>query len=147
MVQPHGFPRFIQQPQKRAVDRPGHLQKPVGEGIQPDKGAELVVLPVFDDDGFTQIGRRNLLGIGSFKIKKVGVIPACLNLTFAVDDIGLAQAALDLGLYIGQDLPQLAIVDHDVGLPLLVQKGRKLIGILGQIALMFIPVCLGSPKG
>ena len=147
MVQPHGFPRFIQQPQKRTVDRPGHLQKPVGECIQPDQGAEFVVLPVFDDDGFAQIGRRNLLGIGRFEVKKVGIIPACLDETVSVDHEGFTQAALDLGLDIGQDHPQVAVADHVVGLPLQVQKGRKLISILGQIALMFIPVRLCRLQG
>ena len=91
-----------------------------------DKCAKFVVAPILNHtqtiiDGLLDLSRRRL-----FEIKEIGAITARTDLTSAINQIGFAQAALDLALAFAQ---KLAWRQLDALVPGIVDAAGKRLGV------------------
>ena len=146
LIQGHSFAGFIQQAQDGAIHLARDIKIPVCIGVQVDQGAQFIVWPILDQDGLPLTGARDFLGAGAFIVEKIGPLAPRLQITRPVDQISLAQAALDGLLALGQDRAELVIRQKEGRLLGHVQIGGKAVGILGQILAMLsvIGLCCGQ---
>ncbi len=102
LVEPDSFGGLVEQGQDFTVHIPADIEIAVGKGLHLHQRAEFVVGPILDDDKALLTGFAEMLRCGLLEIEQIGPVAACPDLAGSVDQIGFAQAALDLALPFAQ---------------------------------------------
>ena len=100
----HRLPGVIEQREDIAVHVPGHVEIAIDKGIEPHEGAEFIGGPILDHGHLFFGGALDVGRGGRVEIEQVGPVAARADLGGAVDQIGFAQAPLDLALAFAQNL-------------------------------------------
>ena len=143
LVFAHRGAGVVQQPQQAAVHVAGHIKIPVHQPVQPHQRAEFVVLPVLDQQDAVAVHGAELVLRRLFIPEAIAAVAAGADVAGGVDDVSLAQAALDQGLRLGQQAAQRAVVKEGRGTAGVVQHPRQQSGVRGQVAAVFVLIRLG----
>ena len=137
LVQPHVFLGFIQQGQYLAVHIAADVKQPVCRRSQTDQATKLVVGPVFDHFDRVACGLCNLSGTRLFEIEQIGAITASPDFSSAINQVCLAQSALNASLPFSQNFAVGCIYAGKLGL---IDLPRKRLGIFCQITALLVLV-------
>ncbi len=144
LVEADGLARVVEQAEDLAVHVTADIEIAVDIGRQRNEGAELVHRPVLDQHRLAIGGAPDLLLARFLEVEEIAALAARLQVAEAVDHIGLAQAALDQGLALRQQLPEIGIRDEEV-LPLGAFKVvRQRVGVGDEVAAVFLLIGLGG---
>ncbi len=138
---------LVKKPQQIAIDITGHIEIAIRQRRQGDKRPELIILPVFDQDQPIGLRLVKLFAARRLVPELITAFATRTDLARTIDDISLAQTALNQRLTLHQKLPHLAIVNQRIGASRLHQYACQSMRVLGQIPAMFFLIGFGGGLG
>ncbi|OIQ76560.1 hypothetical protein GALL_417550 [mine drainage metagenome] len=142
LIQVDGLLGFIQQFQYLAIHDARNVEIAIDIRGQRDQRAQLVIIPIIDQNRLALLRFCNVRGGGCRVIEKVRAFAARADHALAIDHISTPQAALNLCLTVGQKLAQIAVTNEEISVMSPIEKLREGVRIHRQIVAMFALVGL-----